>query len=172
MKAQTNRKIIGGQLQRILRNRMTDAEMRLWQRLRSRQLDDCKFRRQHPYMDFILDFVCLEKCLIVEVDGGQHLENERDRERDRRLQKAGFHVLRFWNNQVLQETDAVVEAIWTALQNKGTVPHPPPSLPLEGGGTVLSPLEGGGTVLSPLEDGETLLPPLQGEGWGGDGGIG
>jgi len=124
MKAQTNRTIIVRQLQRTLRNSMTDAEIRLWQRLRSRQLAGCKFRRQHPYMDFVLDFVCLERCLIVEVDGGQHLENERDRERDRRLQEAGFHVLRFWNNQVLQETDAVVETIWTALQSKVATPHP------------------------------------------------
>ncbi|MGB7649809.1 MAG: endonuclease domain-containing protein [Gallionella sp.] len=125
MKAQTNRAIIGGQLPRKLRNHMTDAELRLWQRLRSRQLAGCKFRRQHPYMDFVLDFVCLEKCLIVEVDGGQHLDNERDQERDRRLQEAGFQVLRFWNNQVLQETDAVVEVIWTVLQNKATLAPSP-----------------------------------------------
>ncbi len=120
MKAQTNRTIIVKKLQRTLRNSMTDAEIRLWQRLRNRQLAGFKFRRQHPYMDFVLDFVCLERCLIVEVDGGQHLDNERDRERDRRLQEAGFEILRFWNNQVLQETDAVVEVIWTALQNKST----------------------------------------------------
>jgi len=64
---------------------MTDAEMRLWQRLRSRQLADCKFRHQHPYLDFVLDFVCLERWLVIEVDGGQHLENERDQRRDKRL---------------------------------------------------------------------------------------
>jgi very-short-patch-repair endonuclease len=100
MKAQTTSTIIGRQLQRTLRNQMTDAEIRLWQRLRSRQVAGCKFRRQHPYLDYVLDFVCLEKCLIVEVDGGQHLENERDQARDWRLQEAGFRVLRFWNNQV------------------------------------------------------------------------
>ena len=104
------------------------------ERLRSRQLAGCKFRRQHPYMDFVMDFVCLEMLLIVEVDGGQHLENEQDRERDKRLQEAGFRVMRFWNNQVLQETDAVVEAIWTALQNNAVVPHPHPGPPLERGG--------------------------------------
>ncbi|MDD4964214.1 MAG: endonuclease domain-containing protein [Gallionella sp.] len=134
MKAQTNSTIIGRRLQRTLRNQMTDAEMRLWQRLRSRQLAICKFRRQHPYLDYVLDFVCLEKCLIVEVDGGQHLENERDQVRDWRLQEAGFRVLRFWNNQVLQETDAVVEAIWIALQNEAEIPHPHPNPPLEGEG--------------------------------------
>ncbi len=58
-------------------------------------LAGCKSRRQHPYLDDVLDFVCLEKCLIVEVDGGQHLENQRDQARDGRLQQAGFRVLRF-----------------------------------------------------------------------------
>ncbi|MFY9261564.1 MAG: DUF559 domain-containing protein, partial [Gallionella sp.] len=72
MKAQTNSTIIGRQLQRTLRCHMTDAEIRLWQRQRSRQLAGYKFRRQHPYLDYVLDFVCLERCLIVEVDGGQH----------------------------------------------------------------------------------------------------
>ncbi|MFY9260815.1 MAG: DUF559 domain-containing protein, partial [Gallionella sp.] len=69
MKAQTNSTIIGRQLQRILRCHMTDAEIRLWHRLRNRQLAGCKFRRIHPYLDYVLDFVCLEKSLIVEVDG-------------------------------------------------------------------------------------------------------
>ena len=134
MKAQTSRTIIGRQLQRTLRNSMTDAETHLWQRLRGRQLAGCKFRRQHPYLDFVLDFVCLEKNVIVEVDGGEHLESERDQLRDRRLREAGFQVLRFWNNQVLTDTDAVVEAIWMALQNAATVPHPHPGPPLEGEG--------------------------------------
>ncbi len=138
MKAQTNSAIIGRQLQRTLRCHMTDAEIRLWQRLRSRQLAGCKFRRQHPYLDYVLDFVCLERCLIVEVDGGQHLENERDQARDWRLQDAGFQVLRFWNNQVLQETDAVVEAIWIALQSAAVIPHPHPNPPLEGIGIYTS----------------------------------
>lgn len=113
---------------------MTVAEIRLWQRLRSRQLAGCKFRRQHPYLDFILDFVCLERRLVIEVDGGQHQENERDQGRDRRLQEAGFQVLRFWNNQVLQETDAVVEAIWAALHSAVVIAHPHPNPPLEGEG--------------------------------------
>ncbi|MFY9259270.1 MAG: DUF559 domain-containing protein, partial [Gallionella sp.] len=68
-KAQTTSTIIGRQLQRILRCHMTDAELRLWHRLRNRQLAGCKFRRIHPYLDYVLDFVCLEKSLIVEVDG-------------------------------------------------------------------------------------------------------
>ncbi|MFY9260075.1 MAG: DUF559 domain-containing protein [Gallionella sp.] len=90
-------------------------------------------------MDYVLDFVCLERCLIVEVDGGQHLENKRNQARDWRLQEAGFRVLRFWNNQVLQETDAVVEAIWVALQYTAVIPHPHPNPPLEGIGIYTSP---------------------------------
>ena len=95
---------------------MTDAEIRLWQRLRGRQIAGCKFRRQHPFLDYVLDFVCLERRLVVEVDGGQHLDNQRDQVRDKRLLEAGFEVLRFWNNQVLEETDAVAEVILGALQ--------------------------------------------------------
>jgi len=129
MKGQTNHSIIGNQFQRKLRNTMTDAEIRLWQRLRGRQIAGCKFRRQHPFLDYVLDFVCLEKRLIVELDGGQHLESERDRVRDGRLKEAGFEVLRFWNNQVLQEMDAVVEVIFAALQREGPVATPSPSRP-------------------------------------------
>jgi len=125
MKGQTSRSILGASLQRSLRGRPTDAERRLWQRIQGRQLAGCKFRRQHPFLDYILDFVCLESALVVEVDGGQHLENENDRERDRRLSEAGFRVLRFWNNQVLQETDAVVEAIWIALQERQNIGSSP-----------------------------------------------
>ena len=85
-----------------------------------------KFRRQHPYGDYILDFVCLEAKLIVELDGSQHFEQaEHDAHRTRFLECAGFRVLRFWNNQVLQETDGVLEAIRLALQD----PSPPQSSP-------------------------------------------
>jgi very-short-patch-repair endonuclease len=108
---------------------MTDAEIRLWQRLRGRQIAGCKFRRQHPFMDYVLDFVCLERRLVVEVDGGQHLDNPRDQVRDRRLFEAGFDVLRFWNNQVLQEIDSVIEVILAALQKETPVPDPSPSQP-------------------------------------------
>ena len=70
MRGQANVSIAGKPLQKALRNRMTDAEQRLWQRLRERQLAGCKFRRQHLFLDYIFDFVCLEKSLVVEVDGG------------------------------------------------------------------------------------------------------
>ena len=140
MKGQTNRLIIENELQRNLRNNMTDAEHRLWQHLRGRQIAGYKFRRQHPFMDYVLDFVCLEMGLVVEVDGGQHQDSAKDVVRDRRLSEAGFRVLRFWNNQVLQETEAVVAEIWLAVQEgsrivgSGVSPIPTPALPLKGRG--------------------------------------
>jgi very-short-patch-repair endonuclease len=115
MKGQTNRSIDGREFRRDLRKNATDAEKCLWQRLRGGQIAGVKFRRQHPFEGYVLDFVSLEKRLIVEVDGGQHLENARDHVRDQRLRSAGFSVLRFWNNQVLEETEAVIEVIWRAL---------------------------------------------------------
>ena len=115
MKGQTNSYVLNNRLQRALRHNMTDAEKALWQRLRGKQMKGCKFRRQHPFGDFILDFVCLEARLVVEVDGGQHYESSRDELRDQVLTLAGFRVLRFWNNQVLLEVEAVVEAIWLVL---------------------------------------------------------
>ena len=78
-----------------------------------------------------MDFVCLECKLVVEVDGGQHLDSVADSRRDERLEFAGFRVLRFWNNQVLNEMDTVLEKIWGVL-NEQTHPHPNP--PLEGEG--------------------------------------
>ena len=115
MNGQTNRSIIDNSLHIKLRTHMTDAENHLWRRLRGRQIAGFKFRRQHPFLDYVLDFVCLEKRLIVEVDGGQHQDCKNDHSRDRRLHEASFRTMRFWNNQVLQETDAVVEVIWRQL---------------------------------------------------------
>ena len=124
MKGQTNRNILAAKLQRHLRRNMTDAELRLWRHLRGLQVAGFRFRRQHPFEDYILDFVCLEAMLVVEVDGGQHAQEvEHDHARTRRLNAAGFNVLRFWNNEVLNETEAVVESIRNALRT------PPPSTP-------------------------------------------
>jgi len=128
MKGQTNRSIIDNRLQQNLRTRLTDAEQTLWRHLRGRQVANCKFRRQHPFLDYVLDFVCLEKRLVVEVDGSQHQDSPRDEVRDQRLQEAGFRVLRFWNNQVLVETEAVMEVIFRALCEDATTP---PSQSLE-----------------------------------------
>ena len=103
MQGQTNEKILGARLQKNLRNAPTDAESKLWQRLRHRQLDGCKFRRQHPFGDFILDFVCLERKVVVELDGSQHANaTNYDNVRSRFLESAGFIVLRFWNNEVFE----------------------------------------------------------------------
>ena len=112
---------------------MSDAEQVLWNVLRGRQVSDLKFRRQHPFGDYILDFVCLENKLVIEVDGGQHAQQAGyDENRTQELQAAGFCVLRFWNNEVLKEIESVKEKIWLAVQELQS--HPPPNLPLEGGG--------------------------------------
>src|ERR1700759_5154493 len=90
---------------RRLRIDQTDAETVLWNRIRNRQIDGHKFVRQEPIVGYICDFVCREKCLIVEVDGGQHNESAADEIRDRRLNDKGYQVLRFWNNDVLSNIE-------------------------------------------------------------------
>jgi very-short-patch-repair endonuclease len=111
---------------RELRRNPTDAEKTLWKHLRLRQSGGHKFRRQQIIGKYIVDFVCLERRLIIEVDGGQHSEESAyDRERDKWLGEQGFHVLRFWDNQVLQETDAVREAIQQVLTSPPLL-YPPP----------------------------------------------
>ena len=97
---------------RDLRRHSTDAERLLWRHLRDGQLDGCKFRRQEQIGRFIADFVCYEKALIIEADGGQHaVEKEKDDERTNWLSSQGFIVLRFWNNEILSNIDGVLEVI-------------------------------------------------------------
>ena len=111
---------------KTLRSNMTDAERKIWSGLRGHRLQGYKFKRQQPIDAYIADFVCFGARLIVEVDGGQHLENARDEKRDAWFQANGFRVLRFWNNQVLQETEAVLETIYQAV--KATpLPNPSPA---------------------------------------------
>ncbi len=118
-------------LARKLRKSMTDAEQKLWRGLRLRQMHDHKFRRQFPLGPYIVDFVCLDARLIVEVDGGQHADEKYgDVERDAWLTSQNFRVLRYWNNQVLKELDAVLEDIERALI---ATPPPHPGLPPRGG---------------------------------------
>ncbi|MCK6383509.1 MAG: DUF559 domain-containing protein [Rhodocyclaceae bacterium] len=119
------------QAARKLRHDMTDAERRLWSRLRGHQLG-AHFRRQAPLERYVLDFVCFPARLVIEVDGGQHAESEADRGRDAWLKERGFRVLRFWNNDVLGNTDGVVETIMEALKDAPT-PPPQPS-PIQGEG--------------------------------------
>ncbi|MHB1291125.1 MAG: endonuclease domain-containing protein, partial [Sulfuricella sp.] len=114
MKGQTNNFVLENRLQRTLRHNMTDAEQALWKRLRGCQVKGRKFRRQHPFGNFILDFVCLEAKLVVEIDGGQHNGSAQDMVRDQMLESAGFRIMRFWNNQVLNEIESRVVAIWLA----------------------------------------------------------
>jgi very-short-patch-repair endonuclease len=116
---------------RALRKRMTDAERLRWRHLRNRELGGWKFRRQYPVGPFIVDFICVEKNVVIEVDGGQHAENEAlDLQRSAYLNKMGYRVLRFWNNEVLQETEAVLNAIFAILANgKQNSPSPQPSPP-------------------------------------------
>jgi very-short-patch-repair endonuclease len=99
-----------------LRKSPTDAARRLWQHLRLRQLGGHKFRRQHPLGQYLVDFICLEIRLIIEIDGGQHnAQDDYDAERSAWIENQGFCVLRFWNDQVFREIEAVKEVIWRAL---------------------------------------------------------
>jgi len=110
---------------RHLRKTMTDAERRLWHHLKVRQLDGQKFRRQAPIGIYVVDFVCFESRLIVELDGGQHAERvEQDEVRTAWLASRGFRVIRFWNHQVFEDLEPVLEAIWNAVR---VVPLPQPS---------------------------------------------
>lgn len=109
---------------RRLRHAQTDAERKLWYSLRSRQLKGVKFRRQHPVAGYIADFCCVERRLIVEVDGGQHtIQTQADRRRTEVLNNYGYRVLRFWDHEVLTNFDVVLECIAEEL---GPSPQPSP----------------------------------------------
>jgi len=101
---------------RELRSNPTNAERTLWRHLRLRQIHGHKFRRQRSIGPYIVDFVCLEKKVVIEVDGGQHSRrNSYDGKRDTWLRAKGFRVLRFWDHEVLTQIDDVKESIWQAL---------------------------------------------------------
>ena len=105
-----------------LRKGSTDAESKLWKRLRDRQLEGLKFRRQQPMGHYVLDFICYERGIVIEIDGGQHAtQKEKDEERDNWLKGQGFMVLRYWNNEVLTNTEGVLEDI-----RKHCLSHPHP----------------------------------------------
>ncbi len=102
---------------RRLRKQSTDAEKVLWRHLRGHQILGLQFRRQEPIGRYIADFVCYQRRLVIELDGGQHQEQAvYDAERTRWLKSRGFKVIRFWNDDVLKEADGVLEAIAIALQ--------------------------------------------------------
>jgi very-short-patch-repair endonuclease len=111
-----------------LRKNATEAEKHLWYILRSKSMG-VKFRRQAVIGRYVVDFVCFEKRLIIEVDGGQHCQNSKDIIRDQWLKSQGYDVMRFWNNEVLENLDGVFEVLEARLNS------PSPSLPtLRGGG--------------------------------------
>lgn len=95
-----------------LRKKSTDTENHLWRYLRNRQMEGFKFRRQQPIGKYIVDFVNFERKIVIEADGGQHsIYEEKDRIRDDWLKKEGYKVLRFWDNEVLNNIDGVLEVI-------------------------------------------------------------
>jgi very-short-patch-repair endonuclease len=116
---------------RNLRTNATDAERHLWRHLRRQQLDGLRFRRQTPIGPHVVDFFSPGAKLIVELDGGQHAERQvEDQARTRWLEQRGYRVVRFWNNEVLANTDGVLDAI-----KRAAIESPPPS-PSRGEGTV------------------------------------
>lgn len=112
---------------KTLRQQMTDAEQRLWRHLRAHRTSGEKFRRQQPLGPYVVDFVHFGKRLVVEADGGQHNEASSDASRDAWLTEQGFRVLRFWNNEILQNTEAVLETILSALIETPPLPNPSPT---------------------------------------------
>lgn len=102
-------------LARQLRKQQTPAEMKLWNVLRDKKLAGYKFRRQFPVGGFIADSACIQHRLIVEADGSQHADNPNDLVRTRELEKLGWHVLRFWNNEILGDTEGVLLRILSEL---------------------------------------------------------
>jgi very-short-patch-repair endonuclease len=122
---------------RHLRHNQTHAERRLWFRLRDRRLGGWKFRRQFPIDRFIVDFFCADAHLIIELDGGQHaVRSVADAQRTRILEAMGYLVLRYWNNDVTQNIDGVLEDIHAALERPR--PEPPHPHPLPSGERELS----------------------------------
>ena len=102
-----------------LRKNQTDAEKVLWQQLRNRQVYGYKFRRQVPIGSYIVDFVCVSVKLIIELDGGQHAEQQDyDRKRTAYLEAKEFQVVRFWNNDVLTNIDGVLESLTLTLSQR------------------------------------------------------
>lgn len=160
---------------KALRREQTRFEAELWQQLRAKRFGAFKFRRQQPIGPYIVDFVCFHGCLIVELDGSQHLQNQAyDTHRDEWLKSQGFRVLRVWNNDWISMRESVLEKIWLLLQD-ASHPLPNPS-PIKGEGLIklqdnMPPFfltEGEGLTRS-----EDDAPPLspRGRGVGGEGAV-
>jgi very-short-patch-repair endonuclease len=118
MSQSMNHRPISSQLRKFakkMRREPTDAEAMMWRLLRDRRLAPFKFRRQVPFRGYILDFVCFEQRLVVEIDGSQHAESNADAARDNLLRCEGFAVVRYWNHDVLQQRSAILEDILQKL---------------------------------------------------------
>jgi very-short-patch-repair endonuclease len=112
-----------------LRHEQTEAEQKFWRRVRNRGIGGCKFKRQYPMGIYVADFACLERRLIVELDGSQHAERqEHDRIRDEWLASQGFRIVRFWNVEVFTNLERVMERVLREL-DVGAAPSPRPSPP-------------------------------------------
>jgi very-short-patch-repair endonuclease len=107
---------------RSLRRALTPAELTLWTRIRARQLGGFKFARQEPIDRYYVDFVCRERRLIVELDGGQHAEGPTDRQRDHALCALGYRVIRIWNNDVIENLDGVLQRLLSELERSPLTP--------------------------------------------------
>jgi very-short-patch-repair endonuclease len=108
---------------RALRRNQTEAEKRLWRKLRSREFQGVKFRRQQPLGPYVADFCSFQNKVIIELDGGQHaLTNEKDAKRTAYLKQSGFQVIRFWDNEVLNNIEGVLEDIWQNLNQPPLTP--------------------------------------------------
>ncbi|GAB1235164.1 ATP-dependent RNA helicase HrpA [Ferrigenium sp. UT5] len=151
---------------RLLRKNATDAEQLLWKLLRDRQLLDAKFRRQHPLGAYILDFYCHEAKLAVELDGGQHAEDKQSQHDEKRsvwLNAQGITVLRFWNHDVLKNTEGVLQKIFDWLSEAALTPTPLPKgegLVTQRGSGSLSPGERGGVRERAVENNASQLAPV------------
>lgn len=103
-----------------LRKSQTDCEIKLWYYLRDRRFENLKFRRQYPVGNYIADFICTEKMLVIELDGGEHVDSKKDVIRDNWFKANGYKVLRFWNNDVIENISGVLEVIRISVSD----PHP------------------------------------------------
>jgi very-short-patch-repair endonuclease len=117
MHKRTTPKIFG--CAKHLHRNMSPAEAKLWKHLRAHQMDDVHFRNQHAIGNYIVDFCSPRKKLVIELDGSQHLEQqEYDNERTNFLEGRGYRVLRFWNNDVMNNIDTVLKVIWSVLEEE------------------------------------------------------
>lgn len=110
----------------MLRNNQTEAEKLFWHQVKAKRFEGHKFRRQYPIGEYIADFICVEAGLIVEIDGGQHCENAQDEKRTAFLNSLGYKVMRFWNNETMQNMDGVLQAL--SRRERGQENAPPLSL--------------------------------------------